>query len=326
MRRQGNRNLGVYAPPTGEDGIRRSTQVDLDLMSRLNNIQSGRELGITQVLIDPNEGSVQRSSQVGLDLINRINNISKDFEGMIRQGWGGNIPGASLQSPSPSPSPPSSFIPLPPGNLFSPEINAAMQTRTCSNPCITFHFSFLDDQPWDAEKQEWIVPPTFGRLVTLCWGSVPGETGPSDEEFGWIYPPDGNLGADFLDPDGYHRAEIVPESFFTVDSATRSRCFSPPPLPSPSPSLGGNAAPPPPPGKNMCGCDCNTIASIIAEHMAEKQRLLDAIREHIDSRAIEQLQHINKMLQDIDMDLDLQPVIDEIKRVEKNLWNGINGV
>ncbi|MCC3503029.1 MULTISPECIES: hypothetical protein [unclassified Microcoleus] len=60
--------------------------------------------------------------------------------------------------------------------------------------------------------------------------------------------------------------------------------------------------------------------------MAEKQRLLDAIKGHIDSRAVEQLQHINKMLQDIDMDLDLQPVIDEVKRVEKNLWNGINGV
>ena len=59
--------------------------------------------------------------------------------------------------------------------------------------------------------------------------------------------------------------------------------------------------------------------------MAEKQRLLDAIKEHIDSRAIEQLKHINKMLQDIDMGLDLQPVIDEVKRVEKNLWNGING-
>lgn len=113
--------------------------------------------------------------------------------------------------------------------------------------------------------------------------------------------------------------------YFTVDPATRSRCFSPSvPPPPPSLILRGTASPPPP-RRKMCGCDCNTIASIIAEHMAEKQRLLDAIKEHVDTRAIEQLKHINKMLQDIDMDLDLQPVIDEVKRVEKNLWNGING-
>lgn len=87
----------------------------------------------------------------------------------------------------------------------------------------------------------------------------------------------------------------------------------------------GTASPPPPSPRNMCGCDCNTIASIIAEQMAEKQRLLDAIKEHVDVRTLEQLNHINKMLQDIDMDLDLQPVIDEIKRAEANLWNGISG-
>lgn len=87
----------------------------------------------------------------------------------------------------------------------------------------------------------------------------------------------------------------------------------------------GTASPPPPPPRNMCGCDCNTIASIIAEQMAEKQRLLDAIKEHIDTRTLEQLSHINKMLQGIDMDLDLQPIIDEIKRAEANLWNGISG-
>lgn len=114
--------------------------------------------------------------------------------------------------------------------------------------------------------------------------------------------------------------------YLTIDPATRSRCFSPSaPTPPPSLVLRGTASPPPPPPRKMCGCDCNTIASIIAEYMAEKQRLLDAIRDHVDTRAIEQLKHINKMLQDIDMDLDLQPVIDEVKRVEKNLWNGING-
>jgi hypothetical protein len=89
--------------------------------------------------------------------------------------------------------------------------------------------------------------------------------------------------------------------------------------------LTGDASPPPPPPKNMCGCDCNTVASIMAEYMAEKQRLLDAIKSHVDMRTLEQLKYINKMLQDIDINLDLQPVIDELKRVEANLWNGING-
>ncbi len=93
----------------------------------------------------------------------------------------------------------------------------------------------------------------------------------------------------------------------------------------PQPIYYGTASPPPPPLRKMCGCDCNTIASIIAEQMAEKQRLLDAIKEHIDSRAIEQLEKINEMLQSMELDVDLQPVIDEIKRAEANLWNGING-
>ncbi|WP_293335927.1 hypothetical protein [Microcoleus sp. CAWBG58] len=98
----------------------------------------------------------------------------------------------------------------------------------------------------------------------------------------------------------------------------------PPPTPIPF-FFPGNASPPPPPHRKMCGCDCNTIASIIAEQMAEKQRLLDAIKQHIDSRAVEQLELVNKMLQDMEMNVDLQPVIDELKRVEQTLWNGISG-
>lgn len=120
--------------------------------------------------------------------------------------------------------------------------------------------------------------------------------------------------------------ECSDSNYFTIDPNTRSRCFSPagPTIPL-SPILRGTASLPPPPPRKMCGCDCNTIASIIAEHMAEKQRLLDAIKEHVDMRTLEQLKHTNEMLQSIDMDLDLQPVIDEMKRVEANLWNGISG-
>lgn len=119
--------------------------------------------------------------------------------------------------------------------------------------------------------------------------------------------------------------------YFTIDPNTRNRCFSssaPPPPPLPSLILRGVASPPPPPPRNMC-CDCNTIATIFAEQanqlIAEKQKQLEAIRDHIDMRAVEQLQQINKMLQDMEINADLQPIIDEIKRAEANLWNGISG-
>lgn len=116
--------------------------------------------------------------------------------------------------------------------------------------------------------------------------------------------------------------------YFTIDPDTRARCFSASPPPPPSLVLRGTASPPPPPPRNMC-CDCNTIATIVSERMneliAQKQKQFDAIRDHVDVRAIEQLQQINKMLQNIEINADLQPIIDEIKRAEANLWNGING-
>lgn len=207
MRRQGNRNFGIYAPPTGEDGIRRSTQVDLDLMSRLNNIQSGRELGITQVLIDPNEGSVQRSSQVGLDLINRINNISKDFEGMIRQGWGGNIADLTpLLNPSPSPSPsPSSltsFPSLPLGSLTATRIDRAMEFRSCGDVCVTLYN--LWEGQWSTQR--------------ICWNSS-----------GWVSDTwNDGVRHDTLNSwygSFYWNSTGMPEDYFIVDTNTRLLCF-----------------------------------------------------------------------------------------------------
>jgi len=118
--------------------------------------------------------------------------------------------------------------------------------------------------------------------------------------------------------------DAASQYFFTVDNATRARCFaaSPSPSPSPSPSFGGNAAPPPPPRKNMNCCDCNTIATIIEERLASQNK---PIKDHIDQRTIEQLKTINKMLQGMTIDLDLQPVIDRLNEVEANLWNGPRG-
>jgi hypothetical protein len=95
-----------------------------------------------------------------------------------------------------------------------------------------------------------------------------------------------------------------------------------PPSPTPNLIYKGTASPPPPPGKKMCGCDCNTIATIIEERLAAQNK---PIKDHIDQRTIEQLKAINKMLQGMTIDLDLQPVIDRINEVEANLWNGLGG-
>ncbi|WP_341738728.1 hypothetical protein [Microcoleus sp. CAWBG640] len=120
------------------------------------------------------------------------------------------------------------------------------------------------------------------------------------------------------------------QSRFTVGFRFHSIDFDPdlstltPPI-----ILPDSGSPPPPPPRKMCGCDCNMIATIVSERVneltAQKQKQFDAIRDHIDVRAIEQLQQINKMLQGVEIDADLQPIIDEIKRAEANLWNGING-
>lgn len=84
----------------------------------------------------------------------------------------------------------------------------------------------------------------------------------------------------------------------------------------------GTAAPPPPPPKKMNCCDCNTIATIIEERLAQENK---PIKDHIDQRTIEQLRSINKMLQGMTIDLNLQPVIDRLNEVEANLWNGPRG-
>ncbi len=181
MRREGNREFGVYTPPSGEDSIRQSTQVDLDLISRLDNIKLGTEFGITKI-IDPSEGSVQRSSQTGLELTNRINNIGKDFEGMIRQGWGGNIADSvPLPSPNPSPSPfPSaitSFPSLPLGNLRATRIDRAMQWITCPNFCVDF-YSLQTGSPTVIHRVCWqlnrwrSVPPSPTASASWNTGSV----------------------------------------------------------------------------------------------------------------------------------------------------------
>jgi hypothetical protein len=110
--------------------------------------------------------------------------------------------------------------------------------------------------------------------------------------------------------------------YFTIDPDTRIRCFSPfAPAPPPSLILRGTASPPPPLGRNMC-CDCNTIATIFEDKIAGRDKV---IKDHIDQRTIEELKAVNKMLQGMKIDLNLQPIIDRLNQVEANLWNGLAG-
>jgi len=86
----------------------------------------------------------------------------------------------------------------------------------------------------------------------------------------------------------------------------------------------GKSSPPPKRKKEMC-CPCDVIATMFERKMAEKARQSESVKDHIDQRTIEQLKTINKMLQGMTIDLDLQPVIDRLNEVEANLWNGLGG-
>ncbi|MEG5045973.1 hypothetical protein [Microcoleus sp. B4-C1] len=120
--------------------------------------------------------------------------------------------------------------------------------------------------------------------------------------------------------DGY---EIVFESFYTVPLGGESCEFRFPDT-SLNPRLYlGTAAPPPPPPKNMSCCDCNTIATIMAENTIAELKQHEATREHIDRRTIEALREINKMLQGMNFNMNLQPIIDRLNELEANLWNGL---
>lgn len=85
MRREGNRNFGVWNAPTGMDSVRRSVQVDFDLVVRLNNPKFGKELEFMQL----DGGGISRSQYPDTSLMFVANDKLKAFRGMARQGWGG---------------------------------------------------------------------------------------------------------------------------------------------------------------------------------------------------------------------------------------------
>jgi hypothetical protein len=204
MRREGNRNFGVWQPPSGMDAVRRSTQINLESIDSLNNPRRGRELGITQSLIDPNWASIERSNQVGL--IGEVNNIGRRFDEMIRRGWGGNVPSTSvISSPSPSPSPSgsTSFPSLPLGNLNAARIDRAMQWKTCGDFCVILY------NLWE------------GQVLTqnICWSS----------SVGWVSDTwNDGVRHDTLDSwyeSFYWNSTGMYEDYFIVNADIRSLCF-----------------------------------------------------------------------------------------------------
>jgi hypothetical protein len=86
----------------------------------------------------------------------------------------------------------------------------------------------------------------------------------------------------------------------------------------------GKSSPPPKRKKEMC-CPCDVIATMIERNMAEKARQSELIKNHIDQRFLEALKNINQQLGAIQIDLDLDPVIQEIRQVRTDLWNGVGG-
>jgi hypothetical protein len=119
------------------------------------------------------------------------------------------------------------------------------------------------------------------------------------------------------------------EGYFTIDPATRIRCFSPStPIPNIFIVLNGTASPPPPPPpENMCGCDCNTIATIIesqfANQLANESKLFENLKDHIDQRVRELITIHQKQLEALDFEEALKFILARINESENNLWNGI---
>lgn len=206
MRKQGNRNFGVWNPPTGMDSVRRSAEVDFDLIVRLNNSLQNKELGISQEFLDFNQKFPNQFTQVAFEY--------KIFDKMIQQGWGGiGLPSTSSSLPTPTPTPSSSttsFPSLPLGDLGAGRIDRAMQWNVCPSFCVDF-YSLQAGGPTAIHRVCW----QLGK-----WRSVPPS---STASASW------NTG--FIKLYSWYRAfdSSVPwdtsNDYFIVDQATRNSCF-----------------------------------------------------------------------------------------------------
>lgn len=80
----GDYNFGTWNPPSGIDSARYSSQLNFELLARLNNLQSGKEMGVRQSF---GEGW-PRFDDRDIELVHSLNNASSNlFGSFLSQGW-----------------------------------------------------------------------------------------------------------------------------------------------------------------------------------------------------------------------------------------------
>jgi hypothetical protein len=345
--------FGVWQPPSGMESIQTSRQMPFEPI-----ISSSSPLGFQQndTRLDPNQGSIERSTNLDSSSIVESNNPSRRFEEMIEEGWGGRQKKLGRQkdttsSSSTYPKNPVSSLPLerpselerkdttthPTFPVFTiPENNIRVRTLTYF---LQMGLEYVSGSGSDSIYQHRVWTELRGASP---WTFVPkGFTFPSPKTtvdfsgFGGmgcfissvnsisLRPVTISYGVytsfHYFVPPGFERCQplshfIVYALEFSPDLST----FSPV-------AFEGLASPPPPPPdkKNMSCCpDYNLIATIVEDKLTNQNQ---SIKNHVDQRTLEGLKAVNKMLQEMKIDLNLQPVIDRINEVETNLWNGPTG-
>ncbi|MEG4529881.1 hypothetical protein [Microcoleus sp. D2_18a_D3] len=182
---------------------------------------------------------------------------------------------------------------------------------------IRGQYQFIDPPGEVVSYPEFIPDWREGTLVDYFdYGAISGAGGFEKDLYSYI-----KNQFNYYYDDGFQR---VATSYKLIYSNCPNSSTSPNVPPS-APTLiyFGTAAPPPPPPKDMPCCDCNVIATIMAENTITELKQHEATREHIDRRTIEGLREINKMLQGMNFNMNLQPIIDRLNELEANLWNGL---
>jgi len=199
---------------------------------------------------------------------------------------------------------------------------------------FSVHLYYIWEGKWDREpishRQRNIIKDEIrnGKIVevvtgrVLSWESDFIDTVYSDGVYGSLEEWHENC-ITHSNCNGNNEDEPERSDYFTVDPFTQARCFPSGGSPSPTPS-NGKSSPPPKKKKEMC-CPCDVIATMFERNMAEKARQSELVKNHIDQRFIEALKNINQQLGAIQIDLDLDPVIQEIRQVRTDLWNGVGG-
>ena len=217
---------------------------------------------------------------------------------------------------------------LPPGNLSASDIDNAMSGRTCDGGISITLINFFEVHPDDPNPSPTGIEPLSFRARPIRDSDSGQLTNTTVESWSsdydsWVWSDEIKSSlSDWFD-DFYRYSIGTSLDYFVIDPETRERCFQVSLPTVPRVVYSGNAAPPPPPPLDMNCCDCNTISTILAEQIIAEAKQHEATRELIDRRTIEALRQINKMLQGMQIDLNLQPIIDRLNELEANLWNGL---